>query len=483
MEDNQIEWYTASKRLNKWRNHSMSKEVEIIFESDQLVSGNEILKEFVKNGPTGNFSILLNDRHYVIIKEDEKVVHTLEQVRATAGNIARELSARKAPSAQITADVLTSAFKDLDKTSVITAFVEGWKLGAYQFLKYKSGVEPFQTSLEVSGTDSAAAVDEGKIRAEATSFSRDLMNELSNVLNPETFPEILIENFKDTNVEVNVLNKEKIEQLDMQGVLTVGRGSTYKPSFVELVYKGDDTKPLIALVGKGVTFDTGGISLKDGKDLSDMRMDMGGAAAVSGALTLLAKMKAKVNVVGIIPIVENMPDSTAVLPGEVIQYKNGLTVQVGNTDAEGRLILADGLIRAGEWKAEYIVDIATLTGSIMAALGTEIGGVFGDEALSTEMKKLGNQNGDFIWPMPLIDSYDSSLDSAYADMNNISSLDGAGSITAGLFLRRFVPKGSKWLHVDMAGVMDKTAADGYYTKSATGYGARLLADFATHISK
>ena len=145
-----------------------------------------------------------------------------------------------------------------------------------------------------------------------------LMNEVSNVLNPETFPEVLKKNFEGTGVEVNVLDKEQLEEMEMNGVLTVGRGSIYKPSFVELVYKGDDSKPLVALVGKGVTFDTGGISLKSGKDLSDMRMDMGGAAAVSGALTLLAKSKAKVNVVALIPIVENMPDNTSVLPGEVI---------------------------------------------------------------------------------------------------------------------------------------------------------------------
>lgn len=188
------------------------------------------------------------------------------------------------------------------------------------------------------------------------------------------------------------------------------------------------------------------------------------------------------NVVALIPIVENMPDNTSVLPGEVITYKNGLTVQVGNTDAEGRLILADALIRAGEWKADYIVDIATLTGAIVNALGTEIGGVFGDEELSAQMKKIGDQNGDFIWPMPLVEAYDKSLDSDYADMNNISSLGGAGSITAGLFLRRFVPKETKWLHVDMAGMMSKNSASGYYAKSATGYGARLLADYTTFVS-
>ena len=459
----------------------MSNEVKIIFENDLLISENKTVKEFVENSPVGHSSVLLNDVHYVVVKE--KSINTLEKVRNVAGDIARDLSSRKIEEAHVTAEVLANGYAELAKDAVLTAFAEGWDLGAYQFLTYKPSVTAFHTALKVEGDSEAQAfVTIGKIRAEATAFSRDLMNEVSNVLNPETFPEVLKKQFAGTDVEVNVLDKESLEEMEMNGVLTVGRGSIYKPAFVELVYKGDESKPLVALVGKGVTFDTGGISLKSGKDLSDMRMDMGGAAAVSGALTLLAKSNAKVNVVALIPIVENMPDNTSVLPGEVIKYKNGLTVQVGNTDAEGRLILADALIRAGEWKAEYIVDIATLTGAIVNALGTELGGVFGDEELSAQMKKIGDQNGDFIWPMPLVEAYDKSLDSDYADMNNISSLGGAGSITAGLFLRRFVPKDSKWLHVDMAGMMSKNSASGYYAKSATGYGARLLADFTTHIS-
>lgn len=462
----------------------MSGNVNIIFENDSIITENEVVKEFVKNSPASHCSVLVDGAHYVAIKESGKTPSTLDNIRSIAGNIARDLSARKVIFAQVEEVILTTGFPHIEKASLLTAFVEGWHLGGYQFTKYKSSVTAFSTALKVTGdNDVEASVNEGLIRAEATAFSRDLMNEVSNVLNPEKFPEILKTNFEGTDVEVNVLDKEKLEEMEMNGVLTVGRGSMYKPTFVELVYKGDASKPLVALVGKGVTFDTGGISLKSGRDLSDMRMDMGGAAAVSGALTILAKMKAKVNVVVLIPIVENMPDNTSVLPGEVIHYKNGLTVQVGNTDAEGRLILADALIRAGEWKADYIVNIATLTGAIESALGNELGGVFGDEELSAELKKIGDQNGDFIWPMPLVDVYDSSLNSDYADMNNISSLNVAGSITAGLFLRRFVPKEGKWLHVDMAGVMEKSKASGYYAKSATGYGARLLADFTTYVSK
>src|SRR5690606_9907835 len=208
------------------------------------------------------------------------------------------------------------------------------------------------------------------IRAAATAFSRDLMNEIPSTLNPTTFSSILKESFQDTDVKITVYDKEELERRQMNGVLTVGRGSTHSPAFVELNYRKDESKPLVALVGKGVTFDTGGITLKRGKDLSSMRMDMGGAAAVAGAMKLLADSKADVNVVALIPIAENMPDSTSIIPGDVITYKNGLNVQVGNTDAEGRLILADALIRAGELNSEYVIDIATLTGAIVNALGT-----------------------------------------------------------------------------------------------------------------
>ncbi|MFS0690953.1 leucyl aminopeptidase family protein [Sporosarcina sp. 179-K 8C2 HS] len=456
-------------------------EVKIIFVNDKLISGNEARKSYVAQQKGGHCSLLIEDTHYVIIKEAEKA--NLEKVRSTAGDIARNLSSQKVDKAIVQEGVLGNVFASLDKEEVHTAFAEGWDLGSYQFLPYKSEAKKFNTELQVDESDMQAAVQAGKIRAAATTFSRDLMNELSDVLNPETYPEVLKQKFDGKDVEITVHGKEQLEEMEMNGLLTVCRGSQYKPSFVEIRYEGDASKPLVALVGKGVTFDTGGISLKSGKDLSSMRMDMGGSAAVAGAMQLLVDSKAKVNVVALIPMVENTPDANSVFPGEVIRYKNDKTVQVGNTDAEGRLILADALIRAGELNAEYIVDIATLTGAIVNALGSEIGGVFGDEELSFVMKKVGDQNGDFVWPMPLVEAYDKSLASDYADMNNISSLNFAGSITAGLFLRRFVPENSKWLHVDMAGMMSKSSASGYYAKSATGYGARLLADYTVEISK
>lgn len=454
----------------------MKTEVMIVLDTNAVVTKSLAFQQYVERA-AGKFAIVLeNGVQYAVLKEEKVKGVSLDDIRSIAGEVGRALQAQSADAATIGAALFAN-------DEEVTAFVEGWHLGQYAFDKYVSEKANPVVPLTVEGGNEDA-VKLGEVRAQSMSLSRDLMNELSNVLNPETFPEVLKEHFAGTKVDVTVLSKEEIEERQMNGVLTVGRGSKYEPRFVELTYRANDEKPLVALVGKGVTFDTGGISLKSGADLSDMRMDMGGAAAVTGALNLLAQTEADVNVVGLIPMVENAPDNTSVYPGEIIEYKNGVTVQVGNTDAEGRLILADGLIRADELEADYIVDIATLTGAIHNALGDKIGGVFaGDEELAVQMKRLGEENGDFVWPMPLVDAYDAGLKSDYADLLNISTLGFGGSITAALFLRNFVKNPSTWAHVDMAGTMEASKAEGYYAKSATGYGARLLADYAVSVSK
>lgn len=456
----------------------MQKEAQILFE----VENNE-LQDFVKNSSGDFTTVLIDNALHILVKEVKEAKQTYEKVRMIAGGIARDVRKRKLTTAMLDEKQLKAAFPALDEEKVVIAFVEGWQLGTYAFETYKSKKSADAPTLTFSNEAAVESlVATGNVRAAATAFSRDLMNEIPSTLTPETFPTILEEEFENTKVEVIVHDKAKLKEMEMNGLLMVNRGSKYDPAFIELHYEGDASKPLIALVGKGVTFDTGGISLKGGRDLSDMRMDMGGAAAVAGAMKLLAQSNAKVNVVGLIQTVENMPDRHSILPGDIITYKNGKTVQVGNTDAEGRLILADGLIRAGELEAEYVVDIATLTGAIANALGPKLGGIFGDEELMAEMKKIGDENGDFVWPMPMVEAYDSTLKSDYADFSNISNQAAGGSITAALFLRRFVPENTKWVHVDMAGVMDSKES-GYYGNSATGFGARLLADYAEKISE
>lgn len=459
----------------------MVNQATILLTTDEAVAGNKALQQYIEHTTDDYCTLWLEGELLVVMKNIKEQKQTSEKIRMLAGAIARKLSSHRVEKATVQEKTLAEGFSNLQVKAAVTAFVEGWHLGTYAFLPYKSKEKPFSTTLEIIGDGCQKYVETGRIRAEATAFSRDLMNERPSALNPETFPERLREAFSDTNVKVTVFDKTELEAMQMNGVLTVSQGSQYAPAFVELTYQSDASKPLVALVGKGVTFDTGGITLKKSKYISNMRMDMGGAAAVSGAMKLLAKSGANVNVTALIPIVENMPDAHAMLPGEVIRYKNGHTVQIGNTDAEGRLILADGLIRAGELKADYVVDIATLTGAIVNALGTRLAGVFGAEQLAMKMKQIGDANGDFNWPMPLVDAYDSYLDSDYADFSNTSSKAMAGSITAALFLRRFVIDPSKWLHVDMAGVMESREA-GYYPKGASGFGARLLADFVEDVS-
>src|SRR5690625_82923 len=455
----------------------MAREAKVFFKFT-----NEDVKDYIAD-QTGDFgTIFANGELHVFVKEIKESQQTYEKIRQLAGSIARDLQKQKVTKAIVADEQFKEAFQVLDIQKVTTAFVEGWHLGSYQFTTYKSKQETEAVELQLKqGALRQQAVKEGKLRAEATAFSRDLMNEIPSKLNPETFPQILMETFEGTDVDVVVHDKNALEEMEMNGLLAVNRGSKYDPAFVELHYKGDASKPLIALVGKGVTFDTGGISLKSGRNLSDMRMDMGGAAAVAGAVKLLASLKAKVNVVGLIQTVENMPDRHSLLPGDVITYKNGHTVQIGNTDAEGRLILADGLLRAEELEADYIVDIATLTGAIAFALGPKVAGIFGEESLLTKMKAIGEENGDFVWPMPLIEDYDQTLKSDYADFSNISNQSYGGSITAALFLRRFIENPKRWVHVDMAGVME-SKEEGYYRNSATGFGARLLADYAVEVS-
>lgn len=455
----------------------MSLEAQILFQAEQ-----SNVRQYVENSSGDYVTVMVDGNVQVIIKEVKQEKQSFDKIRMIAGEIARELTNKNVTDAKVSLPKLQKAFSSLDKRKVVTAFVEGWNLGTYHFDTYKKKKAKKQTNLLFQEGLDPQSVELGKKRAEAVAFARDLMNEVPSRLNPETFPKTLQEKFAGTGVEIVVHDKTKLEEMEMNGILAVNRGSKFDPAMIELHYKTDPSKPLIALVGKGVTFDTGGISLKNARDLSDMRMDMGGAAAVAGALKLLAATNAKVNVVGIIQTVENIPDRHSILPGDIIEYKNGHTVQVGNTDAEGRLILADGLIRAGELNANYIVDIATLTGAILNALGPNLGGVFGEDELMYELKKIGDENGDFVWPMPLVDEYEETLKSDYADFSNISNQNSAGSITAALFLRRFVPENSKWLHVDMAGVMD-TKTKGYYHQAATGFGARLLADYAVHVSK
>jgi leucyl aminopeptidase len=276
-----------------------------------------------------------------------------------------------------------------------------------------------------------------------------------------------------------VLDKDQMQKLGMGALLGVAQGSARDPRLLvmELNGGGEGTKP-VAFVGKGVTFDTGGISIKPAQGMEAMKWDMGGAAAVAGAMRTLALRKSKANVIGICGLVENMPGGNAQRPGDVVSTLSGQTVEVINTDAEGRLVLADAIAYVERtYKPSTVVDLATLTGSIIVALGHEWAGLFAnDDELASQLTRAGDQSGDKLWRMPLADSFDRLIDSPIADMKNVGPREG-GSITAAQFIRRFVEDGVTWAHVDMAGKAWSDKASPSADKGATGFGVRLIDQF------
>jgi len=403
-------------------------------------------------------------------------------LRDAAGDAGRALLRERRSAADVTFDAMKAvdAGYDVDAETV-AAWVEGALLGAYSFDKYKKAAKAREdvTFRLAVGVDAelAESIRIGRIRAESTMWARDLINEPPNRLRPRDLAARAQERFADTPAQVTVYEGEQLEQMGFAGVDAVGRGSEHPPAFIEARYCSDASKPLVALIGKGITFDTGGISLKRDNDISDMRMDMAGAAAVLAALDILVRSGAAVNVAALVPAAENSPSGGALLPGEVIAYANGLTVQVGNTDSEGRLVLADALIRAHRIGAERAIDVATLTYSVIGALGSRVAGILGDDELVRDIRAAGEPFGERVWQLPLVDEYEAYLASDYADTSNISRVGEASAITAALFLRKFVHPALKWAHIDMSGTKEASSAKGQRAVGATGFGARMLAEY------
>lgn len=315
--------------------------------------------------------------------------------------------------------------------------------------------------------------------AEGISLTRELVSEPANIIYPESFVE-RCQHLKDLGVEITVLDDKDMEKLGMGALLGVAQGSRKPARLLVMRWDGTDgaqERPL-ALVGKGVTFDTGGISIKPAAGMEDMKWDMGGAGAVAGTMKALAGRKAKAHVVGVCGLVENMPDGNAQRPGDIVTSMSGQTIEVLNTDAEGRLVLCDALTWVQEnHNPETIIDLATLTGAIIISLGHDHAGLFtNSDELSEKLLSAGKATGDLLWRFPLTKDYDKLIDSPIADMKNIGAR-GAGSITAAQFLQRFINDGVKWAHLDIAGTVWSDKAGATWEKGATGYGVRLLDRF------
>ena len=365
---------------------------------------------------------------------------------------------------------------------IISEFAYGFELKSYTFNKYKSKKDDFVQSIDFSVKNPSSLKLKYKNFSsikEGVFLARDLVSEPPNVLNPKKYTEE-IKKLKKLGLKVEVLNEKQMKKLGMHSLLGVGQGSENESFMVVIKWNGAKQnfgKPL-AFVGKGVCFDTGGISLKPARFMEEMKYDMGGSAVVVGLMKCLAKRKAKVNAVGVVGLVENMPDGNAQRPGDIVKSYSGKTIEVLNTDAEGRLVLADALTYTEKkFNPKFIIDLATLTGAIIMALGEEYAGLFSNnDKISKELHEIGNQINEKVWRLPLHKNYDKLMNSAYADVQNINYAGGAGSITAAQFLQRFIIKNTPWAHLDIAGMAFSKKAASLNSGGATGFGVRLLND-------
>lgn len=406
----------------------------------------------------------------------------LAVLRRAAAGLAR--AARVRTDVTTVATTLAEVVPDgAEKTDAVRAVTEGLLLGAYRFTAYKS--EPDGSELERiellgrGGARLARTVERAATVCEAVAWARDVVNEPSGGKSPAAFAEMARERLEGRGVEVSILDEAGIEAERLGGVAGVGQGSARPPRFVTVTYSPPKARATLALVGKGVVFDSGGISIKPSSGMETMKTDMSGAAAVLAAMSVLDALDVKAKVVAYVPMVENMPSGSAIRPGDVLRIRNGKTVEVLNTDAEGRLILADGLARAVEDGADAIVDVATLTGACVVALGEKVAGLMGNrDPFVDQVRGAAERAGERVWHLPLPADYKALLDSSVADIQNISEGRWGGALTAGLFLEAFVD-GTPWAHLDIAGPARASRDDGEHLKGGTGFGVRTLVELAS----
>lgn len=407
-------------------------------------------------------------------------VYDLQNTVAQAVKKAQTLRRKK-----IALKIHSSFLKTFSKETLSQILTEAIFLSTYTFDKYKGEkhhkekivIEEVIFLVSPSYLSSfEKGINLGELFADSTAFARDLVNEPAAVTTPLYLTKVAQTLAKKNGLEVKIFEREQIEKLGMGAFLGVSQGSSLPPKFIKLTYKPKGAaKAKIVLIGKGITFDTGGLSLKPGQSMEIMKIDMAGAATVLGVFSRLSELKPKVTVVGLIAACENMPSGSALHPGDILKALNGKTIEVVNTDAEGRLTLADALSFAVKYeKPEAIIDLATLTGSMITALGQEIAGLFSNNSkLKEKMMKSAAISGELVWEMPLFKDYKEQLKSEIADLRNVATQKAAGSITAALFLEEFVDS-SPWVHLDIAGTAYAEKNTPLCLKGGTGFGVRLL---------
>lgn len=415
---------------------------------------------------------------------------TLERLRRLTATAAKSANSLKAPTLAIVVpddDVVQQTGSAIDEVAV--GLAEGAVLSQYAFNKYQTGGNQKASSIKSITliTDNRkrfayvkSGVDRARIICDATILARDLANAPANEIYPVTLARRAKEAGARAKVRVTILDDKQIARLKMGGVLGVAKGSGQPPRFIIMDYRPRTRRvPTVLLVGKGVTFDAGGISIKPAAGMGEMKMDMSGAAAVIATMTAVARLRLPLHVVGLIPAVENLLGGSAMKPGDVITHLNGKTSEVDNTDAEGRLILADALAYAERYKPDAVIDLATLTGHVVVALGHHATGMMGnDETLMERLKRAGERTYERVWPLPLFDEYEKQNKSDIADVKNTGGRP-AGAITAALFLKQFIGN-YPWVHLDIAGTATLNESLDYIPRGASGVGVRLLIDVLRH---
>ncbi|MGC9346815.1 MAG: leucyl aminopeptidase [Anaerolineae bacterium] len=411
---------------------------------------------------------------------DKITLDVLREAGATAAKKARQLGI--ATLHLSLPDIGTGA---LDASRRADALVEGVILGHYRYHELRTQLDDVRPDIErltlvVPESEGVGeireAVHTGRVLAESALLARDLINRPANIASPAHVVSAASELAEEVGLRCRVLDKAEMEELGMDLLLSVNRGSEEPAQMVILEHQVDEENaPTVVLVGKGITFDSGGLSLKSSQGMEKMKGDMGGAAAVLGALRAVALLDLPINVVGLAPLTENMPDARATRPGDVITSLKGLSVEIINTDAEGRLILADALTYAGEFAPDAIFDIATLTGGRIVALGAHAAAVMGDDDLIDRLTRAGETTGERVWQLPLFEEYGKQLKSDVADLKNTGGR-AASTITAAFFLSKFVPEETPWVHIDIAGLGLTDDARPYIPKGGTGFGVRLLVE-------
>ncbi len=371
------------------------------------------------------------------------------------------------------------------------AAVEGVILASHKLDKYKTNNEKKEDEtgeIEVficgkSGKEISEGIALGKIMGEAQNYVRELDENPANLINPKTFAKEAEKLARQCRMKIEILGKTELERKGMNGILAVGKGSVNEPMLVTVEYNAGKNLPLYSIVGKGITFDSGGISLKPSKNMHEMKYDKSGACIVLGVLKAAAELKLPVRILGVMPLAENVPSGTASKPGDIVKMYNGKTVEILNTDAEGRLILGDALAYAAGKKPDAVIDVATLTGAIIVSLGRHAIGLFSnDEKLAAKLRTAGHKTFERVWEMPLWNEYSEMIKGEFADIKNIGTEGEGGSITAAAFLKEFVGE-TRWAHLDIAGVDNVVGKHPLIEKGATGTGVRLVVQSLIELSK